>query len=158
MRDEIKNIIVKTHDFLINSRLTLAVAESCTGGLISSFLTDIEGASGFFKGGIVCYWTESKIDVLGIMPETITLHGAVSSVTAIEMAERVRQLFSADYALSITGNLGPTAIEGKAKGLIYIGVSKKGQTKVQQLILTGNRIENKEVAALSALKFLIGLK
>lgn len=158
MRDDIRKIVQKTHDYFISSYLTLSVAESCTGGLISSLLTDIEGASSFFKGGIVCYWTESKIDVLGVKPETISMYGAVSSETAIEMAERVRQLFNSDYALSITGNLGPTTLEGKAKGLVYIGVSKRGGTKVQKLLLLGDRIENKEQAALSALKFLIGLK
>lgn len=158
MRDDIKEIILKTHDYFINSHLTLSVAESCTGGLICSFLTDIEGASSFFKGGIVCYWTKSKIDVLGVSSEMITSSGAVSSVTAVEMAERARMLFNSDYAVSVTGNLGPAAIEGKEKGLIYIGVSKKGQTKIQRLLLAGDRIENKETAALSALKFLIGAK
>lgn len=156
MRDYIKEIVLKTHDYFINSRLTLSIAESCTGGLICSLLTDIEGTSSFFKGGIVCYWTESKIDVLGISPEMITSFGAVSSETAIEMADRTRLLFSSDYAVSVTGNLGPATIEGKQKGLVYIGVSKKGQIKFQRLLLTGDRIENKEVAALSALKFLIG--
>lgn len=158
MRNDIKEIVLKIHDYFINSHMTLSVAESCTGGLICSFLTDIEGSSSFFKGGIVCYWTESKIDVLGIPPEMITSSGAVSSETAIEMAERTRLLFSSDYAVSVTGNLGPAAIEDKQKGLIYIGFSKKGQTKFQQLLLSGDRIENKEIAALSALKFLIGVK
>lgn len=157
MRDDIKKIVPKIHDYFISSYLTLSVAESCTGGLISSVITDIEGASMFFKGSIVCYWTEAKIDVLGVMPETISMYGAVSSETAIEMAERVRQLFNSDYSLSITGNLGPTALEGKAKGLVYIGLSKKGGTKVQTLHLSGDRIENKEQATISALKFLIGL-
>ena len=140
------------------SHLTLSVAESCTGGLICSFLTDIEGASSFFKGGIICYWTESKIDVLGVSPETITSYGAVSSETAVEMAEKIRQLFGTDYGVAITGNLGPTTIEGKEKGLVYIAASRKGQTDFLQLNLTGNRMDNKIAAALSALKFLIGVK
>lgn len=156
MRNDINDIVLKIHGYFINSHMTLSVAESCTGGLICSFLTDIEGASSFFKGGIVCYCSESKIDVLGISPEMITSFGAVSSETAVEMAERARLLFSSDYAVSVTGNLGPATMEGKQKGLVYIGVSKKGQMKFQRLLLTGDRIENKEIAALSALKFLIG--
>ncbi|MBS4059426.1 MAG: CinA family protein, partial [Bacteroidetes bacterium] len=152
MQNKLDEIIHKTHNFFAMSHLTLSVAESCTGGLICSFLTDIEGASSFFKGGIICYWTESKIDVLGVSPETITSYGAVSSETAVEMAEKIRQLFGTDYGVAITGNLGPTTIEGKEKGLVYIAASRKGQTDFLQLNLTGNRMDNKIAAALSALK------
>ncbi len=158
MQEIIRKTVIQTHDYFINSMLTLSVAESCTGGLICSILTDIEGASIFFKGGVVSYWAESKIDVLGVSPDTITSSGTISSETAMEMAEKVRVLFSSDYGLSVTGNLGPTAIEGKEKGLVYVGVSKKGQTSFHRLLLTGERIQNKEIAAVSALKFLIGVK
>ncbi len=88
----------------------------------------------------------------------ITSSGAVSSEAAVDMAERVRLLFGSDYAVSITGNLGPAILEGKEKGLVYIGVSKKGETQFQRFFLAGDRIKNKEMAALSALKFLIGIK
>ena len=115
----------QVHEFFISSGLTLSAAESCTGGLVSSYITDSEGASNFFKGGIVCYWTEAKIDILGVSPETIRLHGAVSSHAALEMAERVRSLFAADYSISTLSNLGPTAIEGKEAVLVFIAVSKK---------------------------------
>ncbi len=155
MHDDVREIIRKTHDFFIRKNLTLSVAESCTGGLICSYLTDIEGASSFFKGGIVCYWAESKIDVLRLSPETITSYGAVSSETALEMAEKVRLLFQSDYSIAATGNLGPTAIEGKEKGIVYIAISKKGQLLCRQLNLTGDRINNKVSSALTALKFII---
>lgn len=158
MEEILRKIVIQTHKYFIGSGYTLSIAESCTGGLICSLITDIEGASDFFKGGVVSYWTESKMDVLGISTETITSFGAISSETAIEMAEKVRTLFSADYGLSVTGNLGPTTIEGKEKGLVYIAVSKKGQTKFQKLLLTGERIQNKEIAAMSALKFLVGVR
>ncbi|MCX8031342.1 MAG: CinA family protein [Thermodesulfovibrionales bacterium] len=158
MIDELRKIVIKTHEYFIGSYKTLSVAESCTGGFISSLLTDIEGASRFFKGGIVCYWSEAKIDVLGVTPETLTMYGAISEETATEMAEKVRLLFNSDYSLAITGNLGATTIEGKEKGLVYVAISKKGVVKLQKLSLSGDRIENKKVAALSALKFLISIK
>jgi len=155
MQMELITISRQVHEFFIRSGLTLSAAESCTGGLVSSCITDTEGASNFFRGGIVCYYTESKIDILGVSPETIRLHGAVSSQAALEMAERIRSLFGTDYSISTTGNLGPTAVEGKETGLVFIAVSKKGESKYRRLLLTGNRIENKVKSALEALKFLI---
>jgi len=125
MQEQAIEISRQVHEFFISSGLTLSAAESCTGGLEASYITDTEGASNFFRGGIVCYYTESKIDILGVSPETIRLHGAVSSHAAIEMAERVRSLFGADYSISTPSNLGPTAIEGKEAVLVFIAVSKK---------------------------------
>ncbi len=154
MQENARKIICQAHDYFINSGLTISAAESCTGGLICSYLTDIEGASLFLKGGIICYWTESKIEALGISPETIALHGAVSSETAIEMAERVRLLFGTDCSIATTGNLGPTTIEGKESGLVYIATSKKGLSKHKKLMLAGDRIENKVTTALAALEFI----
>ena len=125
MQEQAIEISPQVHEFFISSGLTLSAAESCTGGLVSSYITDTEGASNFFRGSIVCYYTESKIDILGVSPETIRLHGAVSSHAAIEMAERVRSLFGADYSISTPSNLVPTAIEGKEAVLVFIAVSKK---------------------------------
>jgi PncC family amidohydrolase len=155
MQEQAIEISHQVHEFFIGSGLTLSAAESCTGGLVSSCITDTEGASNFFKGSVVCYWTEAKIDILDVSPETIRLHGAVSAQTALEMAERVRLLFGTDYSISTTGNLGPTAIEGKQTGLVFIAVSKNGELKYRRLLLTGSRIENKVKSALEALKFLI---
>ncbi len=155
MQDDIETTIRLVHDYFINSNYTLSVAESCTGGLICSLLTDFPGASRFLKGGVVTYWSESKIEVLGVSHKTINLKGAISSETAIEMAEKVRILFSSDYGLSITGNLGPDTIEGKELGLVYIGVSKRGRNGVIQTTLSGDRLQNKMSSALLALKFLL---
>lgn len=155
MQEEARDIICQLHNYFISSGLTLSLAESCTSGLIASYITDLEGASLFFKGGVVCYWTESKIDVLGLSPETIASYGAVSSETAMEMAEKVRRLFGTDCSIAITGNLGPTAIEDKAVGLVYIAASRKGKLGYKKLILSGGRLENKANAALEALKFFI---
>ena len=92
---------------------------------------------------------------MGISPSTIEKYGVVSENTAGEMAEKVRALTGTDYALSTTGNLGPDVLEGKEKGLIYIAVSKTGQTISKEVRLAGNREENKEAASLLALRLLI---
>ncbi len=155
MNKKTLEVIVKVHEIFKEKGLTLSVAESCTGGLISHLLTILPGASTFFNGGVVTYSIDFKERFLGISSEIISAHGAVSEETAREMAERIRILAKTDYSLSTTGNLGPDVLEGKEKGLVYIAVSREGSTFSRELRLTGDREENKEEAALSALKFLI---
>jgi PncC family amidohydrolase len=155
MDKKISNVIEQVHEIFKERGLTLSVAESCTGGLISHYITVLPGASSFFEAGVVTYSAEAKKKILGISPSTIKKYGVVSENTAGEMAENVRSLTGTDYALSTTGNLGPDVLEGKEKGLIYIAVSKTGQTISKKLRLTGDREENKEAASLSALNLLI---
>ena len=92
---------------------TVATAESCTGGLIASRLTDISGASAYVKGGIVAYNNDIKKNVLHVKAETLEEFGAVSSQTALEMAANVREIFSSTIGLSTTGVAGPLTSEGK---------------------------------------------
>jgi PncC family amidohydrolase len=155
MNEKVLDVIKKVHEILRERGLTLSVAESCTGGLISHYITTLPGASNFFEAGIISYSAEAKKKILGISPSTIEKHGVVSEDTAIEMAEKIRALTKTDYALSTTGNLGPGVLEGKEKGLIYIAVSNTGQTISREFRFTGNREKNKEAASLSALKLLI---
>jgi len=155
MNKKTLEVIEKVHEIFREKGLTLSVAESCTGGLISHLLTILPGASTFFNGGVVTYSIDFKERFLGISSEIISAHGAVSEETAREMAERIRIIAKTDYSLSTTGNLGPDVLEGKEKGLVYISVSKEGSTFSRELRLTGYREENKEEAALSALEFLI---
>jgi len=155
MHTDISEIIRSLHDFFVTRGLTLSVAESCTGGLICHYLTALPGASAFFEAGIVAYSLEAKRRILRIPAEAIAEQGVVSSKIAGEMAERVRSLTRTDYSLSTTGNLGPDVLENKGKGLIYIAVSGEGRTLLRELRLTGGREENKEMASLAALKFLI---
>ena len=149
------DVIEKVHEIFKKRGLTLSVAESCTGGLISHYITALPGASNFFEAGVVTYSTAAKKKFLGISSSTIEISGAVSESTAREMAEKVRSLTGTDYSLSTTGNLGPEVLEGKEKGLIYIAVSRTGRTILKELRLTGSREENKEAASLSALKLLL---
>lgn len=148
-------IIREVHELFKEKRLTLSLAESCTGGLISHCLTTLPGASDFFIAGLVTYSAEAKVRILGVSSETISRYGVVSEETAKEMAEKARALLKTDYGLSTTGNLGPDVLEGKERGLVYIAVSKEGKTFSKKLTLKGDREGNKEAASLSALKFLI---
>jgi len=135
--------------------LTLATAESCTGGLISGRITDISGSSEYFKGGICCYSNEIKENILGITPGTLKKYGAVSPETAEEMANNVRVKFNTDIGLSTTGIAGPTgAIPGKPVGLIYIGFSSKDKLYSRQYFMGDNRERNRMKTVQAALDLL----
>ena len=155
MEPAVFKVIEKVHEIFKNKGLTLSVAESCTGGLVSHYITTLPGASNFFIAGVVSYSSDVKKSILGISSETISKYGVVSEKTAKEMAEKVRTLTKSDFSVSTTGNLGPETLEGKEKGLVYIAASKEGKTICRELRLKGDRESNKEEAALSALKILI---
>jgi len=155
MEKKHKEIITIIHEILKERGLTISVAESCTGGLVSHYLTLLSGSSMFFKAGIVAYSNESKKKLIGVSSKTIEKYGAVSEQTAREMAEKIRNLVETNYSIATTGNLGPDVIEAKEKGLVYIAVSKKGQTISRELRLTGERQENKEEAAVEVLRLLL---
>jgi len=155
MDKEIIEHIEQVHEFFKKNGLTLSLAESCTGGLISHYLTTLPGASAFFEAGVISYSAEAKQKILGVSSETISKFGIVSEETAQEMSEKIRALTKTDFSLSTTGNLGPDVLEGKEKGLIYIAVSKKEGVLSKQIRVTGTREENKKRASLHALKFLV---
>lgn len=113
--------------------LTIACAESCTGGRLAVLFSEKEGASAFFKGGMVTYATTSKIDVLGVKKETIETHSVVSEQVACEMAEQARQKFQSDIAVATTGNAGPSKGDSAAAvGTVYVGIaSEKGTYAVK---------------------------
>ncbi|WP_281887534.1 competence/damage-inducible protein A [Paenibacillus sp. YYML68] len=121
----------------------LAVAESCTGGQLSDLLTAVSGSSEAFSGGVICYTNDVKKTVLGVPTELFEgpeAPGAVSEAVAAELAERVLRLCGTDYGIGITGVAGPSELEGKPVGLIYVGVAERGgTTEVVRLELGGNR-------------------
>ncbi|HLC30528.1 MAG TPA: competence/damage-inducible protein A [Dehalococcoidia bacterium] len=134
--------------------LTVATMESCTGGLLASTITDVPGSSGYFKGGIVSYTNEVKIEA-GVSPKTIEKHGAVSPETAIEMAGAVRMKLGADVGMAITGVAGPDPLEGKPPGTVYIGlVTAQDQRATSGGIYLPNRPDIKQRATVNALLFL----
>lgn len=114
-------IIIKE---LQNRNKTISFAESCTGGQLAVMFNSQPGSSAYFKGGIVCYATESKIDILGVNPETINTHTVVSEEVAMEMAEQARLRFKSDYAISTTGNAGPSKGDSDVEvGTVCVGIA-----------------------------------
>lgn len=134
---------------------TIAFAESCSGGLASSMITDVPGSSEYLKGSVVSYTNEIKEKVLGVRAETLKKFTAISSQCACEMAAGVRQLMNADYGVSITGNAGPGESEGKPVGLVYIAVANKEIVYWQEHHFNDNRIENKKRIAKTAISMMI---
>ncbi len=133
---------------------TLAIAESCTGGRIADLITAVPGASAVLIAGIIAYSRDAKINILGIPASILEKHGMVSSATAEAMADRVRIVAHADYAVATTGNLGPGSLEGKECGLVYIAVRSSKRAYSRELHLGGNRAANKHDASLAALMLL----
>ena len=137
---------------LVERKQTLAIAESCTGGLVTHRLTNIPGSSEYLVAGVIAYAYEAKVAALGVTWETLTQHGAVSEETALAMARGVRSRFSASLGLSITGIAGPGgAMPGKPVGLTYIALADGADDVVERHVWTGNRVENKEHSAQAAL-------
>ncbi|MEW6096429.1 MAG: nicotinamide-nucleotide amidohydrolase family protein [bacterium] len=129
-------------------RLTIAVAESCTGGLFSNKLTDIPGSSLYYRGGIVAYDKDIKINLLHIPAELIAECGIVSQEVATLMAKEIALLMKTDIGIGITGYAGP---EGNDIGLVYIGAYSKENLNVKEFRFAGEREEIKEKAVYAAL-------
>jgi nicotinamide-nucleotide amidase len=133
-------VVKEMGNMLQKRKLSISAAESLTGGLFQEEITSIAGCSEWFKGGIVSYAPEIKINVLRVNPDTIKQHGVVSEQCAIEMAENVRKLMDTDIGISFTGVAGPESLEGKEPGTVYIGISIKNKCTYARLIqLFGNR-------------------
>ena len=140
-------------EYLRERGWTLAIAESCTGGLICDRITNISGSSDYFGGGMVTYSNESKAEHLGIPLDYIKRHGAVSPQVARNMAQGVRKAFHTTFGLSTTGVAGPTGGTKRSPiGRVFIGLTKGRRTWVRKLDLKGNRREIKEKAAEKSLQ------
>ncbi|MBN2397871.1 MAG: competence/damage-inducible protein A [Deltaproteobacteria bacterium] len=144
-----------TAALLTGRGLTLAVAESCTGGLITDRLTDVPGSSLFLERGVVVYSNASKIDLLGVPASVIERHGAVSEETAVLMAEGVRRLGKTDIGLATTGIAGPTGgTEEKPVGTVFVALSSGEGTVCRRYQFRWGRRRNKEMSAQIALDML----
>lgn len=125
---------------LIEKKLKIATAESCTGGLVSKRITDISGASAVFDMGLVSYANKIKNEFLGVPNEILNTVGAVSHETAYEMARGIKRISGADIGVGITGIAGPTGgTPEKPVGLVYVGIAYKDEVKVEKLLLNGDR-------------------
>ncbi len=142
-------------ELLAARRMTLSLAESCSGGLLSDIITDIPGSSKFYRGGLVPYNAELKIKLLGIGSELLEKEGEVSDLTARAMAAGIKELFGTDFAIGITGIAGPESDpSGKPVGLVYIAIAGPDILKSRELYLGGGRRAVKERAAQIALDML----
>lgn len=142
-------------ELLKKNNLSVAVAESFTGGLISDWITDVPGSSDYFLGSIICYHNQSKIRDIGVSEKTINEFGAVSEQTALEMAAGIKKLFGSDCAIASTGIAGPGgATETKPVGLCFISAIYKQKTFVKEFNFGQNRRINKERGSMAALESL----
>lgn len=134
----------------------LAVAESCTGGLVGHRITNVPGSSTYYMGSITAYAYEAKVRLLDVRWETLEKYGAVSQQTVIEMARGVRMALAADIGVSVSGIAGPGGgTPEKPVGLIWIGLSTPLHEKSWTFTWNGNRLQNKELSAEAVLRLLV---
>lgn len=137
--------------------LTLATAESCTGGLVAHLITSVSGSSFYYLGGFVTYSNEAKEALLGVQRETLFTHGAVSEETALEMARGARERLDADIGIATTGIAGPTGgTAEKPVGLVYVALSAANMQICERHLWQGDRMANKEQSAQAALRLVEG--
>ncbi len=140
---------------LVGQGMTVSFAESCTGGQVMKYLSDVPGSSRYLAGGVVSYSNELKINLLGIPRAIIDKYGAVSEQTARLMAEGIRDVTCTTLGVGITGIAGPGGgTEEKPVGLVYIAVAGKAKTNCQRYIFPGWREEVRSSATSSALNML----
>lgn len=144
----VKNLFIK-------KKKTLGIAESCTGGLISHTLTNIPGASGYFKLGVIAYTNEAKISLLGIPAKIIHKYGAVSKQVVSLMAKNITQVAQSSVGLAVTGIAGPTGgTKQKSVGTVFITCTNKKKLITKKFIFKGNRLSVKKQVLNQALKIL----
>ncbi|UCH88295.1 MAG: CinA family protein [Thermoplasmata archaeon] len=136
--------------------LSLATAESCTGGLLGHMITNVQGSSNYFLGGVVTYSNESKENVLGVTKETLGQYGSVSRECVLEMASGVRNLFQSELGLAISGIAGPEGgTEEKPVGTVFISLIDSKTSLTHQFLFDGDRIEIKKQTCLKAIKLIM---
>ncbi|HOR01382.1 MAG TPA: CinA family protein [Anaerolineae bacterium] len=137
-------------------RMTLAVAESCTGGGLGDAITDIAGSSEYFQGGLIAYSYEAKKRLLAVPRDLLAAKGAVSPEVVTTMAAGARRILQTDLALALSGIAGPGGgMPGKPVGLVYIALATPQGTAWRRHLCQGNRIENKRASVCAALEWLI---
>jgi PncC family amidohydrolase len=155
--DELVALAARLQAACLAARLTLATAESCTGGLVTHLLTEVPGSSGYLRGGVVAYADEIKVSQLGVPPDVLAAHGAVSAQVAIAMAEGVRQRLGTALGMAVTGVAGPAGgTASKPVGLVYVAVAGgDAAPEVRRFQWPGDRTGNKRASAEAAITMLI---
>lgn len=157
--DELSGLVAlarRIQDLMIERSLTLATAESCTGGLIGHVLTEVPGSSVYYVGGLVSYNDSLKSSELGVGRGTLERHGAVSAQVCVAMADGARKRYTATMAIAVTGIAGPDGgSAAKPVGLTYVGVADDAGHDVRRHAWTGDRHGNKVLSAEAALRLLL---
>jgi PncC family amidohydrolase len=136
--------------------ISVATAESCTGGLVAHLITEVPGSSAYLRGGIVAYADDVKRAALGVPVEVLAAHGAVSAQVALAMADGARHALGADLGVAITGIAGPDGgSDAKPVGLVYVAVSGLGAPIVRRFLWRGDRTTNKRSSAEAAIEMLL---
>jgi nicotinamide-nucleotide amidase len=149
-------LVNKVSDELKKHQVTIATAESCTGGLIAHSLTNVSGSSDYFDRGVICYSNTAKIELLGIRVQLLENFGAVSKQVAAAMAKAIQQRSQVDIGIATTGIAGPTGgTKDKPVGLVFIGISAKDTVVVKEFLFSGNRLANKDSTCTAALELLL---
>jgi PncC family amidohydrolase len=150
------NLINKVSDELKKHHVTIATAESCTGGLLAHILTNVSGSSEYFDCGVISYSNAAKMRLLGVPEQLLKKHGAVSKEVAAAMAKTIQEQAQVNYGLATTGIAGPTGgSKHKPVGLVYIAISTKNAIVVKQFLFSGTRLNNKENTCTAALELLL---
>jgi nicotinamide-nucleotide amidase len=150
--ETLEEVVVK---LLVQRNQTVAVAESCTGGLLANRITNVPGASAVFLAGYICYANQAKIDMLNVDPQLIEKRGAVSEQVAHALAEHARACATSDYALATTGVAGPSGgSPEKPVGTVYVALAASGETIVKKLFFPTDRETFKQIATQTALELL----
>jgi len=150
----VSGLALKVRSLCMERGWTLAVAESCTGGLAGGNITTVPGSSEYFLGGVIAYSNKIKTGVLGVPPDLLGKYGAVSSEVALKMAEGVRGLTGADVGIAVTGVAGPAGSEAKHPGMVHIAVISPTFTVVREYSFAGGREMIRKRAVDAALELL----
>ena len=155
-----KNLATKLVKKLIQKKLKISFAESCTGGMLSSTITSVSGSSKIFNLGLVTYSNKVKIDILKVPKEIINKYGAVSKECCLSMVKNISKISKSNISISITGIAGPNGgTKLKPVGLVYIGIKKGNKIIVQKsLFKNKNRISIQKATTTKVLKILLVLK
>jgi len=154
--DSLVRLVEQVQEHCLAGCVTVATAESCTGGMIAKLITDVPGSSGYFRGGVVSYSNEVKTGLLGVPDEQLQAHGAVSAQVARSMAVGVLHRTGADLAIAVTGISGPGGgSAAKPVGLTYVAVADTDGAEVRRYVWSGDRSGNREATARAALELLL---
>jgi PncC family amidohydrolase len=154
--DSLVALAERLQGICLGAGLSVATAESCTGGLVASAITDIAGSSNYFRGAVVAYADDAKTAMLDVPRDVLAAHGAVSAQVARAMASGARARFGVDFAASVTGIAGPAGgSDAKPVGLTYVAVADASDVVVQRFVWHGDRLDNKRASAAAALELLV---